>query len=422
MSLEAVALESRRKPGGSEERLLLTGAEVLDVNRGEWRRQDLLIHGDRFAEPSESAGDPEVIDCTGKWIIPGLIDCHVHIVAATADLGDLGTWPASYTAFRSAKTMRSMLDRGFTTVRDINGADQGLARAERESLILGPRVFFGGKGLSPTGGHSDTRRAQQYATEFSPDRPSLGRVADGLDGVVLAARDELRKGADHIKIMASGGIVSHTDRLDSLQYTAREISAIVEEAENAKRYVAAHAYTGEAIARAVDLGVRTIEHGNYLDREAATAMREAGAFLVPTAVVYRYLASDGPSQGLSAAQMAKVRNAFESAVSAIELAADAGVQMAFGTDLLGEMHAHQSEEFAIRSEVLPIIDVLRSATIAAARLLNADDQIGRIAPGYLADLVVLDRNPLEDIAAVSEDSPWLVVHDGVPTKPLEEEG
>jgi imidazolonepropionase-like amidohydrolase len=408
VSPEAVAL----LPRGTLGTVVLRGGSVLDVDAGSWQLADVLVENDRIAAVGTDLDADQVVDCAGKWILPGLIDCHVHLVAATADLGALVNWPASYVAHRAAAVMRDMLARGFTTVRDINGADAGLVRAEREGLIDGPRVFFGGKGLSPTGGHSDVRGPQQYLIDGGPDRPGLGRVADGVDDVRLAARDELRKGADHIKIMASGGIVSPTDRLDSLQYSRAEITAVVEEVGNAKRYVAAHAYTAESILRALDCGVRTIEHGNFVDAECARALIEHEAFLVPTVVTYWHLVADGERLGLTAAQLRKARTVLDAGLAGIEAAQQAGADIAYGTDLLGPMHRFQNQEFEIRARVQQPIDIVRSATTVAARLLRAQDDLGRIAPGLLADLLVLDADPLADIAVLAAGRPAMVLQDG----------
>lgn len=196
----------------------------------------------------------ETLDASGRYVLPGLIDCHVRVTAVTADLTLLPELSPTYVAFGTARIMAATLRRGFTTVRDVGGADHGIHEAQREGLVSGPKVFVGGKALSQTGGHGDTRSRGQVADEYHPTRPGLSRVADGVTAVRAAARDELRKGAHHLKIMGSGGVASPTDRIDSTQYSVAEIEAVVEEAQAANRYVTAHAYTGRAITRAVEAG------------------------------------------------------------------------------------------------------------------------------------------------------------------------
>jgi imidazolonepropionase-like amidohydrolase len=202
--------------------------------------------------------------------------------------------------------------------------------------------------------------------------------------------------------MASGGVSSPTDRISSTQFAEDEIVAAVEEAKAAEIYCMAHAYTPRAIQRAVRAGVRSIEHGNLLDQETAAMISESGAFLVPTLIAYDALAREGAGAGLSIDMRAKLPIVLERGQHALELASKAGVSLAFGTDLLGPMHRHQLDEFAIRGEIQKPIDVIRSATINAARLFNMEGQIGVVAEGAVADLLVVEGNPLEDLCALRD--------------------
>jgi imidazolonepropionase-like amidohydrolase len=212
-----------------------------------------------------------------------------------------------------------------------------------------------------------------------------------------AARNEIRKGAHHVKLMVSGGVASPTDRVDSTQFADEEIRAAVEEAEAANIYVTAHAYTSRAINRALRAGVQTIEHGNLMDETSIPLFDETGAFYVPTLATYSSLAERGMEFGLPADSHKKVFDVLEAGLHALELAHRAGIPIAYGTDLLGGMHEDQLTEFQIRSEVQPPDEILRSATTVAARLLRMEGKIGTIAPGSYADLLVVDSNPLEDI-------------------------
>jgi imidazolonepropionase-like amidohydrolase len=243
----------------------------------------------------------------------------------------------------------------------------------------------------------------------------LSRVADGVDAVRKAVREELKAGADFIKIMASGGVASPTDPIDWLGYSRDEVLAIVEETDKSKTYVAAHAYTAEAIGRAVELGVRTIEHGNLVDAPTAALMAKKGAYVVPTLVTYDALANEGASLGLPPESVAKIENVRGAGLRSLEIFRQAGVKMAFGTDLLGEMHRHQSTEFAIRARVLPAHEIIASATTIAAEVLRMEGKLGVVAPGALADLLVVDGNPLTDIAVLTGQGERIaaILKDGV---------
>jgi imidazolonepropionase-like amidohydrolase len=334
--------------------------------------------------------------------MPGLIDCHVHVTAATADLARVGEWSPYYVAARAAEIMGGMLRRGFTTVRDAAGADWGLAAAVEEGYLVGPRIRFGGKALSQTGGHADMRPRGRTAADVGACCPGLGTVCDGVAEVRRAARDEIRRGAHHLKLMLSGGVASPTDRVDSTQFSEDEIRAAVEEAEAANLYVLGHAYTSRAINRGLACGVRSIEHGNLMDASSLPLFRQHHAFYVPTLVTYSALAEQGREHGLPEASYRKVFDVLEAGLRALEMAARAELPIAFGTDLLGAMHAQQSREFALRAQVQPAPEIVRSATVVGARLLRLEGQVGVVAPDAYADLLLVNGNPLEDVRVLAE--------------------
>jgi imidazolonepropionase-like amidohydrolase len=399
---------------------LFENAALLDLARGERRPgTSVLVEGDRIVEVSEGslrASGARRIDAGGRTLMPGLIDAHVHAVLTTMDLAALEKKPLMLVAQEARVVLEGMLARGFTAVRDAGGADWGLAQAIERGLIRGPRLFFSGRVLSQTGGHGD----------FSPrdDHPQLcacgirtsgfAHVADGVDAVRKAAREELRRGAHQIKIMASGGVASPSDPIWNLQYSEEEMRAIVEEARSWRTYALAHAYTPEAIARAVRAGVRTIEHGNLIDPATARLMAEQGAYLVPTLVTYFKIEELGRALGFPAVSQQKVKDVLDAGLASLEIARAAGVAMGFGTDLLGETHVHQNQEFAIRARVLSPLEVLRSATLVNARILNREGELGVVAPGALADLLVVDGDPLADVALLGapEKSLALVMKGG----------
>ncbi|GAA0833989.1 MAG: peptidase M38 [Cupriavidus sp.] len=387
--------------------ILLKGGNVLDPVRGALlARHDVLIDGERIVEVSAaaiSAPHAKVIDVSGKTVMPGLIDLHVHVLASLANLGINAVQPNVLVAFRAMPIMRGMLERGFTTVRDAGGADWGLSQAVATGLIPGPRIFPSGKALSQTGGHGDFRPRSDTLEPCSCAfrAGAIARVVDGVDAVRLAVREEIQKGATQIKIMASGGVASPTDPIGNTQYSEDEIRAIVAEAEAAQTYVMAHAYTGRAITRAVRCGVRTIEHGNLVDAAAARVMREHGAFVVPTLITYDALARDGARLGLPADSVAKIETVRQAGRDSLAIYAEAGVPMGFGSDLLGEMHQYQSEEFLIRAALLGNAEALRSATSIAAQILQREGELGAIQAGALADVLVVDGDPLADIGVLA---------------------
>jgi len=387
-------------------RLLLRNAAVFD-SRAERVRAgcDVLVEDERIV--AVGGGLPPVeawIDCAGRTLLPGLIDAHVHVTAVTANFAELERMAPTLVAARAKTVLHGMLMRGFTTVRDAGGADWGLAQAVEEGLFEGPRVLPSGRALSQTGGHGDLRgRAGHFAgCACAGALGTLGRIADGIPEVRRAARDELRRGATQIKVMASGGVASPTDPIDYCQYSRSELEALCEEAANANTYVMAHAYTPKAIVRAVEAGVRSIEHGNLLDAEAAARMAEHGAWLVPTLATYAALMRRWDEFGWSEEQRHKLEHVAERGVEAIRHAVEAGVRVGFGTDLLGPMHEEQSNEFLLRLAVMSPARILASATLHNAEMLGIADRHGSIEPGKIADLVLVDGDPLRDPGLLQE--------------------
>lgn len=394
--------------------LELINATVLDPLDGSTTpNQTIRIENDAIAEvaPTKSGETREYpsdgverIDAAGRVVIPGLIDAHVHLIGFETDLGAPGRESPFYVAARASDLMRKMLLRGFTTVRDCGGADHGLVRAVEEGYFAGPRIFHGGPALSQTGGHGDFRGAGEVcAHSHVAALPTIGTICDGVPAVRQAVRQEIRRGARHIKLMLGGGIASPTDRIDSAQFSAEEIEAAVEEATNANIYVTGHAYTPSTMARALNLGVRCIEHGTLLDEATAELFVERGAFLVPTLGTGELLSSPQSADfGVSEETRGKAKDAVAAGLNMLKISQDHGVQLVFGTDFIGPMHQFQSREFAIRAKVLRPLEILRSATTTAAKLLRRENELGRIAPGFRGDLLVLNVNPLEDINALSE--------------------
>lgn len=348
--------------------------------------------------------DARIIDAAGRVASPGFIDAHVHLLGYESDLGAPAHESPFYVAARSADLMIRMLRRGFTTVRDVGGADHGLVRAVEEGYLRGPRIIHGGPALSQTGGHGDFRGAGDTCIHTSAHMlPTIGLICDGVPAIRAAVRQEIRRGARHIKLMLGGGIASPTDRIDSSQFSEEEIAAAVEEATNANIYVTGHAYTSRSIARALRLGVQCIEHGTLVDAETARLFAEKGAFLVPTLGTGALLASPESAEfGMTDDLRAKAESVTAQGLRMLSIARDNGVKIAFGTDFIGPMQQYQSSEWRIRAQVLSPLEILRSATTASAELLREEGRIGRIAPGYRADIVVLAIDPMMDVAPLAD--------------------
>lgn len=383
--------------------LLLQNATLFDSQAGALRpRASVLIEGERVAAVSFqafAAGDAQVLDLGGRVLLPGLIDAHVHVTAVRHDVFRLALEPPSLITAQAKAVLQAMLLRGFTSVRDAAGADYGLQEAVARRLFDGPRLYISGMPLTQTGGHGDVRpRGAQTMICTCAGLGLFGAVADGVDAVRRAAREQLRNGADQVKVMAGGGVMSPTDPIEGTQYSEDELRAICEEAEAAGRYVMAHAYSPRAIERAVRAGVRSIEHGNLLDDGSARAMKAAGATLVPTLATYAALADSADALKLSAAQREKLDAVRTRGIEAIRIAKAEGVPIAFGTDLLGAMHAQQTREYALRRAAMTPVEILQSATSVAARLMGQSGRIGSIEPGAYADLLVVEGDPTRDLA------------------------
>jgi imidazolonepropionase-like amidohydrolase len=394
---------------------LFENATLLDVEAGVLRPGiSVLVDGERIAEVSDRpivTASAERIDCRGRTLMPGLIDAHVHAAITTLDIGAMVRRPLMLVAQEARVVLEAMLRRGFTTVRDAGGADYGLARAIDAGLIRGPRLFYSGRVLSQTGGHGDFWPLDDapHLCSCTIHTSGFSHVADGADAVRRAAREELRRGATQVKVMASGGVASPSDPIWVLQYSPAELAAAVEEARSWRTSVMTHAYTPEAIGRAVNAGVRSIEHGNLLDEPTARLMAERGVFLVPTLVTYVEVAELGPTFAFPESGMRKVRDVIDQGLGSLEIAARAGVSIGFGTDLLGETHAFQSREFVIRREAMPAIDAIRSATLVNAALLQRSGELGVVKLGALADLLLVDGDPVRDITLLDGQGEHLLV-------------
>ena len=388
--------------------LTITGAQVWDG--AGFAARDVHILGGRVVSAAEAGADAEKLDASGRWLIPGLIDAHFHAYATSMDGFENERGPLSFTAINGTRRLTRALERGFTTVRDVAGGDIGLAQAVDADLFPSPRYHFTGPALSQTGGHGDPRSAH---VDVCFSHGHMCEVVDGVDALRLAVRNRLRTGAHAIKVMASGGVFSLVDPIRNPQYSAEELRAVVDEATRRGSYVCAHAYSSEAVQHALAAGIRSIEHGNLIDRATAELMAEAGAFLVPTLAAYDAMDRRGAEIGLNETSLAKNAVVLEKGQDAVRLAHAAGVRVGFGTDLMGDLEDDQLAGIRLQVEASSAAETLRSMTSVNAELIG-DDALGHLGEGAYGDAVLLASDPLADPSVLWEqDARVAVVRGGV---------
>ncbi len=384
---------------------LLRNALVFDGEHAEPADgRDILFDDDVIREVSDAritARSAEVIDLEGAFVMPGLIDAHVHVTDWGASPAELTHQPASYTALRAARKLKCMLYRGFTTVRDACGADFGLAAAVDEGLIDAPRLYFVGKALSATGGHGDFRAR-------GDDADACG-CADGDSASSWMAKPPA--GARPATSCARARTPSRSWRPAASHRRRTRLPRCIFRSRNqghcgggllSGRVRDGARYTAEAIRRCLEFGVRSIEHGNLIDRPAAELAAQKGAFVVPTLVTYAAMHERGAAIGLPQYSIDKLRDVRKAGLESLGHLKAAGTRIGFGTDLFGTLHSEQSREFLIRAQAEPHIDVLRSATSVNAQLLGMAGKLGCIRPGAFADMLVLDGNPLVDLQVLQD--------------------
>lgn len=394
-------------------RTVLKGARLLDPRQDVLGpRVDILIEGDKISQVAEridNAPDATSIDVSGLTVMPGLIDAHVHIYMNEANIAANSNVPQTYAAAKAGFMLKQMLQRGWTTVRDVAGGDFGMRDAVEAGYVESPRLFIGGRAISQTGGHGDFRRRTEDECACCGALPLFSTLADGVPDVIKATREQLRLGADHIKIMLSGGVASPSDPLDSIQYRVDEIAACVEEAERWGAYVCAHAYSDVAIRRGVLNGVRTIEHGNFVGEETAAIMAERDAFVVPTLIVHEANVRLGAASGKSPAAMEKNERVRQGGLQALAVYRRAGTQIGFGSDLSMHTQHFQNEGLVFHAQVLSNAEVLRSATLVNARILRRERELGELVAGASADLLLVRGNPYEDLRVLCDENALLGV-------------
>jgi len=382
---------------------LIDGTGADPVSNG-----TVVVEEDRIKEvlrgsPGRVPSDAQTVDCRNQTLLPGLIDGHVHLGAVDANIMEQQRlYHPSMLVIRTLKVIQEALDQGFTTVRDAGGADAGYREAQRQGLIPGPRVFVSGCALSQTGGHGDFRLSTEVR---SPSQGLAGvatRICDGVDEVRRGAREQLRRGADFIKVMGGGGCMSPSDEIDTSQYSPDELRAAVFEAEAVGTYVAAHVYSSRSIRNCVSSGIRTLEHCNLMDESAAKAVKDAGAFMVPTLVTYEMISRMGKSMGIPENNVRKINEARDRGLEALAIAKKLGVKIASGSDLLGPMQRYKGMELELKARVLGPMGAIVATTKTNAELLKKEKDLGTIEAGKLADFILVQGDPLKDITLIQQ--------------------
>lgn len=410
-----------------EQQTVITNARIFDgKSENLLEGYDVLVRGNtiaRIAPSIKAPGGATVIDADGRVMTPGFIDMHAHpmLQMSFAQGANSDEYYWAYAATRAAKIY---LEHGFTTVRDAGGNSFSLKKAIDNGIIPGPRLYPSGPMLSQTSGHSD-HRTDAYASRLVRDEPSIFmkfnqvQVADGRAEVLIAVREALRRGATQIKICVGGGTGSYADPLDVTQYTPDEIRAAVEAAQDWGTYVTAHVYNGHGIRRAIDNGVKCIEHGNLADEATIQYMKDTGTWLSPQVIAYTF-----HPLGYTEDQKKKHDQAYDGIDHMFKACKKVGFdKIVFGSDIITDPGKLEeiNDEFKFRSKWFTPVEILRQATSKAAELLalsgnrNPYGPVGVIKEGALADLLLVNGNPLKDIDVLTDPKKnlSLIMKDGV---------
>jgi imidazolonepropionase-like amidohydrolase len=379
-------------------RTLFAGGRVFDGTGAAIAEADVVVEDGRIVEVGAGLDGDEAVDVSGRTLLPGMFDCHVHLAVRHEDLDELRVMhePFSYRFFQIAETLRTTIELGITTVRDAAGADLGLKQAVDDGVLVGPRMQISVNMLSMTGGHSDAWLPSGAVSSWGVSYPGMpDGVCDGIDGVRTKVREMIRAGADVIKIASSGGFLSPLDDPSRPNFSQDEVDEIVATAADLGRWVMSHAHGAEGIKRAIRAGVRSIDHGTFLDDEAIGMMLDRGTWLVPTLTAGDTTDEMANDPKIPEAVRAKLRDLGRPELDAFRRAAEAGVKVAMGTDCPVAPHGTNLRELQLMAENgFTPIQALVAATSSAAELMGMSEDLGTIGPGKRADLVVVSGDPL----------------------------
>ena len=401
--------------------LFINANLVLDGFTELQRSYEVLAEGNRILAVSQTAldrRDASIVDVGGRTLMPGLIDAHAHITGLSLSPRNI-SYPASEIAIAAANYLRCSLMDGFTSIREAGGADHGVARLLAEGKIIGPRLFYSGRALTQTGGGADFRGLDEVLDPCGDHGPFsvMSVIADGIDEVRKAAREELRRGASQIKVFVSGGVVFPSEAHPTIyEYSLDELRAIVEEANGRGTYAMAHVYTDAGVRRCLEAGVRSIEHANFVSEETVALMKRRGAFLDPTFISLVQRVESAPQTGLSKSIVDNLQATVSKGHQVYRWAKRHEVPIGFGTDLWGpEAQKSQLREFEMRTDLDDPASIVRSATRINADLLKQSGNLGVIAPGAYADLLVVEGDPLRDVTVMTDPQKnlKLIMKDGV---------
>lgn len=361
--------------------------------------------------PRMTMKDAIIVNCKGKTLMPGLIDAHIHLGLFDKDLGEQPRiYYPSMQVIKALKVLEDTLMQGFTTCREAGGVDAGFREAVSQGLVQGPKLTVSGMSLTQTGGHADPR----LSTEIRPPYDvvlGVGVVCDGVAEVRKAAREQLRRGVDHIKVMADGGCASPADEpgASTSQFSPEELSAAVFEAESAGKYAFAHCYSNRSMQLCVKAGMKSIEHGNFLNEETAKILKDAGCWYVPTLATYEIMVTRGEEFGIPSYFLRKMKKVQEHSLAAVENAKKAGVPIGSGADVVGPGTPYKALELELKARVLGPMEAILSATQMNSKLMGMDDRIGTVEEGKYADLLLVDGDPLKDIGIFQDRDKLLVI-------------
>lgn len=393
-------------------RTLFTNGVLFDGTGGAPAPADVVVADGTILEVGTGLDGDHAVDLAGRGLLPGLFDCHVHLVIGHIDMWELLHTPFSYHFYAAIDNMRATLATGITTVRDAGGADLGMKQAVDDGLVPGPRMQISINMMSQTGGHGDGWRASGETIKLfvaHPGRPS--GLVDGADEVRKKVRELARAGADVIKVATSGGVLSPRDDPSHAHFRQEELDALVIEAAAHGLWVMAHAQAAQGIKNAVRAGIRSIEHGIYLDDEAIGMMLEHGTYLVPTLVAPTgVLEAAEAGASVPEASLRKAREVREAHEASFARAVSAGVKVAMGTDSAVTPHGRNLRELPLMAKGgMTPAEVIAATTRSAAELMGLEGELGTVEPGKRADLVAVDGDPLDlvglehRIAAVWKD-------------------